>query len=510
MRQRVKELAAAVVFLILAYEVFIHCTYLFRNTERAARQNILGFYEEESDSLDVVCVGTSSVYRYWDPMHAWDLYGFISYDYSVSAMSRGTVLTAIKDLRRTQSPEVIVVDVRPFLNLNALSELDYPERNMLDSIDHGLTRLQGVKYLFDNSDISRQEAGAVYMELAQYHNNKTALAEALNWQLMDNRLNSDPDGEDFYKGFAIAAKHTYQSREAVQLSDETAEEISELYMDILEYGKEENLKLLFVLSPLAVSEQRSKIINKMALVAEEYGYGFIDGNRFCEEMDLDYTTDFYSSSHVNILGAEKWTKFVGDYLVQNYDLPDHRNDSRYDSWHTTYEAYQKEAQEAVNQTWEMIRNHDATIENEKEMRETDAFPKWFELANDENISILVCANACDYDGFSMENKELLRWFGIDEDNIGVDKKYYALYCDRTIHLQTTEDEAEGTIGGLEIPFTIQKSDQTRIVISEAEYDVEEGKIQLLAFDNNLNQTVDWVELTCLQEGEAGLRHLSYE
>ena len=507
MKQRIKELIATAIFLLLAFELFLHCTYLFRNTERVARQNILGLYCEENNSLDVVFVGPSSVYRYWSPMKAWDLYGFTSYDFSVSSMSRATILTAIKDLRRTQSPEVIVVDVRPLLNLNKVSELESSERNTLDSLDHSFIRLQGVKYLFDNSEISEREIGAEYMELAQYHNNKSALAEELNWQLIDNRLNSSPDGEGFYKGFAIAAKHTYQSKEAVQLTDGVAEEVSELYVDVLEYGKENNLTILFVASPLAVSEQQSEILNKMELVAEEYGYGFIDGNRFCDEMNLDFMTDFYNRSHVNILGAEKWTEFVGNYLVQNYDLPDHRNDSEYESWNVVYEAYKKESEEAASQTWEIIQNHDASLENEKIMRETDDFALWFKLANDENISLLVCADSCDKFEPSIENSEILKWLGFDESGMGIDKRYYALYCNRTIHFHTTEDELEGTIGGLEIPFVIQKEDETKVIIQEKEYGIAEGKIHLLAFDNSLNQTVDFVELDFSGKEDVKLKHL---
>lgn len=510
MQRKLKQILSAFIFLLLAFEIFVHCTYLFRNTDRAARQNILGLYYEENNSLDVVFVGPSSVYRYWDPMKAWDLFGFTSYDFSTSAMSRATILTAIKDLRRSQSPNVIVVDVRPLLNSGRITEIGYSERNPLDSFDYSFTRLQGIKYLFDNSDISAKEIGTEYMELAQYHNNKSALAEELNWQLIDNRLNDLPDGEGFYKGFAIAAKHTYQSQGAVHLTDTVAEEVSELYTDILEYGKKEKLALLFTASPQAISERQSSTINKMELLAKEYGYGFIDGSRLWKEMNLDFTTDFYNPSHVNILGAEKWTEYVGNYLIQNYHLPDHRADSAYHSWNMVYEQYKKEAEAAMNLTWELIDAHNAVLESEKAMRQITDFMTWFGLANNSNISLLVCKDSSIKSEVLNSDLIALKQLGIDERCMEDSNTYYALYCNGNILSNTSDVVFEGIIGELETSFLIQKDKGEKLILGEREWVIPQNKISLICFDNNLNQVVDFIELELVEKGNMQLKHLDYQ
>lgn len=509
MKQKLKQLVAALIFIILAFEVFIHCTYLFRNTNRMARQSLLGLYCEEDNSLDVVCVGASSIFTFWSPMQAWDSYGFTSYNFSTSAMSRATILTAIKTIRKSQSPELLIIEVRPFLSLEELTSIEYPERNVLDSIDYDFNRLNGVKYLFDNADLSKSEIMTEYMELAQYHNNKSALAQELNWELIDNRLNSSPDGNGYFKGFPISTSHAYQSKDKFKLSDEVSDEVSKLYMDVLQYCRKNDLEILLVATPwMIMDEDRSRLINKMKLIAEKYGYGFIDGNQYFDEMDLDIMTDFKDRSHVNILGAKKWTEFVGNYLVQNYNMPDHRNDNKYDSWNMVYKMYEKEEETAISQIWDVIQNHDTSLENEKKMRETDDYVKWFKLANDENISVLVGVNSYDDPAPSIENTEILKWFGINESCMGVGKKYYALYCNRMIHLQTTEDKLEGTIGGLEIPFLIRN--ENKITIQEKEYSMVEGKIHFLAFDNNLNQVVDFVELHVSAQGDLTVVHLDFD
>ncbi len=505
---RIKNFILFLAFVFLAGELFLHCTYLFRNTDRMARQNILGLYYEEDNSLDVVFVGASSIFSFWSPMQAWNSYGFTSYNFSTSAMSRATVLTAIKDVRRSQSPVLMVVEVRPYLNLEKLTSIEYPERNVLDSIDYNFNRLLGVKYLFDHSSLSNDAIMTEYIELAQYHNNKSALKEELNWQLADNRLNSNPDGEGRYKGFAISSQHSYQFEENVHISDMASEEVSELYVDLLKYCKENNIELLLVASPWTlISEERSRLLNKMKLTAEDYGYGFIDGNRFYDKMGLDFREDFKDRSHVNILGAQKWTEFLGDYLVHHYNLPDHRGDSGYDLWHAGYEAYAKEVADAEHKVREEIQDHDDSLNNEEIMRDTDEFATWFELANDDNISILVGVDSCSKFETSIENSEMLKWLGIDESCIGIGKQYYALYCNRTIHFSTMDDKFEGTIGGREIPFIVKKEDYPKCIIEENEFRLPENKIFLLAFDNNLNKAVDFVELDFKEAGDIKLDHM---
>ena len=76
-------------------------------------------------------------------------------------------------------------------------------------------------------------------------------------------------------------------------------------------------------------------------MVKERGYTVINFNtpEMYEELDIDWDHDFYNSKHVNYIGAEKYTSWLSEYIKENYDLEDHRGDSRYESWETAYEAY---------------------------------------------------------------------------------------------------------------------------------------------------------------------------
>lgn len=359
MKEKVKNLVSCAIFLVIVLIVFTHCTYLFRNTDRAARQNVLGFYREEKNSLDVVFVGSSHVYRYWSPMEAWNLYGMTSYSYSVSTMSPLGIIPAIRDIDKRQEPSLYVVDVRAFLNRGNPKKVEASEQNILDSLDLNVNRFLGVKYCVDKMDLTWDEALTAYIDIGQYHNNKEALANELNWQLMDNRLNSSVDKEGFYKGFAIAAKHNIQNREDSGLNDEVLSysEVPETYIDLLEYCTKKDIPLLLVSAPYTISHEKSMEVNAMAEIAEEYGFDFLDCNRYYDEIGIDFATDYYDTSHVNILGAKKYTAFVGQYLLDNYNISTHKDDLEYASWNEIYERYKVEETEAIETVKKLVKEN---------------------------------------------------------------------------------------------------------------------------------------------------------
>ena len=49
-------------------------------------------------------------------------------------------------------------------------------------------------------------------------------------------------------------------------------------------------------------------------------------------MEINYETDFRDESHLNYSGAKKATSYMGQYLMENYDLPDKRGTDN--SWNT--------------------------------------------------------------------------------------------------------------------------------------------------------------------------------
>ena len=78
---------------------------------------------------------------------------------------------------------------------------------------------------------------------------------------------------------------------------------------------------------------------------------------------MDFSKDFYNIRHVNLFGAEKYTAFLEKYIKENYDLPDHRTEEEYKTWHDEYARFAQEEAEHKVSVGNLINAAEQGIEN---------------------------------------------------------------------------------------------------------------------------------------------------
>lgn len=144
--------------------LFAHISYLFRNMT----PTFLMYGAEERNSIDFVMVGSSTVCRYFDPMHAWNTYGFASYDYSTHSIPAAVSVSAINELYKTQHPKVIAVETRLFVSSRWTNEISGGFRNFMDSIPFSANRMRAINYYAKLNDISFEDAASAYFDLLSY------------------------------------------------------------------------------------------------------------------------------------------------------------------------------------------------------------------------------------------------------------------------------------------------------------------------------------------------------
>ena len=71
-------------------------------------------------------------------------------------------------------------------------------------------------------------------------------------------------------------------------------------------------------------------------------------------MKMDFSTDFYNRDHVNILGAEKFTRFMGKYIATYYEIPDRRGDPDFADWEAGYGPWKERVLEQKERVQEAI------------------------------------------------------------------------------------------------------------------------------------------------------------
>ena len=92
---------AAIIGIIVSIIPF---SYLSRRRDDS-RENVTGFYAEDNNTLDMVYIGGSAAYVYWQPLRAFNEYGFTSYDLATSTITPEAIKYYIVEAEKTQNPE---------------------------------------------------------------------------------------------------------------------------------------------------------------------------------------------------------------------------------------------------------------------------------------------------------------------------------------------------------------------------------------------------------------------
>ena len=348
-RKGLGQLARAAGFLLLAGCLFLFFTYLFRN-DSTNRKSALAFHEEEKDTIDLVFIGASSVYRYWDPIEAYKQAGITSYSYSFQQMSSGVLLTAVKEVLKTQSPKAVAVDIRSFLRDRNDEGFSLGVRNYLDSLPFTPDRLRAVDYFRRGTGMSFADSSAGYLDLILYHNNYEALTSPSHWALADNRLGDVPVKFNYYKGYYLISKQRFVDDPTDILTHDRAplDPVSEdFYRDLLSWCSEHDVPLVMVATPFSLTEEECEKINTMAAIAKEYDIPFLNTNFAFRQIGLDFDTDFYNRSHTNASGAVKFTDYMCGLFTSLFDLPDHRGEPEAASYEALIESHDKLQAKAI-------------------------------------------------------------------------------------------------------------------------------------------------------------------
>lgn len=352
-----KNLVKAVSFVLLLSICVLHLAYLFRNTGWS-RYNITSFYEEPENSLDVVLIGGSNIFRCFNPLQAYDQEGFTSYDYAVE-FGIPLLTDAVKDIERSQDPKLVVVDPRYFISSCWSNAMSIGGENQLGSQDfHLLSRIEAAAEYKFLGEQGFHDTVSLFLDLPVYHDNREALQDRAHWLFCDdNRGDAGLSSYGSAKGYvlfeATYGHEPYSNDITLSLAGggklplESSSEA--LYRSFLSYCVKHNVNLLLVEVPFVFTEQDILESNSLKAIAGEYGIPFLDLPFLLERTGIDYETDFSDVSHVNILGADKYTSFLANYISEKYDLPNHRGDEAFSSWDAAWSSFKEEQAPQIEQ-----------------------------------------------------------------------------------------------------------------------------------------------------------------
>ncbi|MDR2163604.1 MAG: hypothetical protein LBO70_06675, partial [Clostridiales Family XIII bacterium] len=304
------------------------------------RGRISSFYRQPEDTIDVVFIGASSMYRGWSSMMAWHEYGITSYAYATSAQPAAACQFIIKDVLKTQSPKVFVLDLRSYRGNPEPTDryITGAIRKVTDNMPFSRNRIDAIDYMLDSIGIETGNRNLdYYFSFLLYHNRWTEGREAFDiGRDIYNKTQGTRIGDEIFGVYDFPVdKLSKPTDKAAPLP----EKIEENLTDLLNFLKESDTKATFLLLPCLVSENDRELFNTAESIIAKNGFSYLNLMDSTSEMGIDYKTDFYDKKHMNVYGMDKSTRFISEYLIREYGLSDHRGDPKYSLWDDAYEEY---------------------------------------------------------------------------------------------------------------------------------------------------------------------------
>lgn len=289
-------------------------------------------YETDDNLIDVVFMGSSHCYCGIYPAVLWEDAGIAAFDMSTSGQDRNSTYHMLAELLKTQSPKVVYVD---------LFELTYDRHDIVSNEYRNYLAMKTSKNSIKSVDDYFE--GDEYKQTRQNYYFRFPIVHTRYKELTKN------DFEDYGPGvFGRGAEYLWKVGDAYaddSLNDlrdgvELPENAKAWIDDLISLSEENGFTLEFIVIPFGRDSEKQKIINAGIAYANSKGIRCNDFNKDVDRIGLNYETDFIDNTHLNAYGAEKFTRYIEQTLLCDYNLKDFRGDDRYAFWEEDAKYYE--------------------------------------------------------------------------------------------------------------------------------------------------------------------------
>lgn len=316
-------------------------SYFFNNQNIANTLRFRGFELEEKDSLDVVIIGASDILRAYLPGEAYEEAGFTSYLMSYQALPITGWRPLVKKIIQTQKPQLILLEPHAIIN-DEESYATVHLRKVLDNMP-----LSGTKLKVINRVVPEEEKESYLLPLLKYHENWqnfSYCAEVLRQEIQNRRRGFTLLRGAMQSVNVAPAEGNYMDIRGDYTTKSLMADNAFYLQDFILYCQSQGINVLLIRAPHRTRQNDTayQYMNEAAIIAGDLGSGMANFEYYKEDMGLDYNKDFSDDEHVNVTGAEKFTRFMARYLVENgYVTPKDHGEKVNAQWAETVEATRK-------------------------------------------------------------------------------------------------------------------------------------------------------------------------
>ena len=265
-----------------------------------------GLLGEPADTIDVVIMGDSVSFTSFSPLQMWNEQGFTSYVCGTKKQLLPYSDTMLRRVTENQHPSIVVIEVNMVFTETSYTEV--------------LKRL-----------------GKNILPILEYHD-RWRMLKLSDFYALPQATWTDP-----MKGFQANKNVIPAENREHMLPMDAIEPISDInawfLQDMVDYCYSIGATPILVSTPTLTNWNMARH-NAISAWAEQAGVAYVDFNLKETGLQINWETETRDGGdHLNYDGSVKFSHIFATWITQNYDLPDHRADATYASWHEAYERY---------------------------------------------------------------------------------------------------------------------------------------------------------------------------
>ena len=299
------------------------------------------WYAHKNEGHQVLFVGDCEVYESFSPVTLFDEFGATSYIRGSAQQLMWQSYYLLREMLEVETPRAVVLSICSLRYAEPQSEAY--NRMTLDGM-----RLSKEKFEAVRASLMEGESElSYYVPLLRYHDRLFELTgEDARYLFVGPELT--------YNGYLMRTEVVPYTRlpSAPVLRDPAFGDKPVDYLDrIVALCHEKGIELILIKSPCLYPAWYQEWDDWLESYAEKNGVTYINAIPLMDQMGIDLSTDTYDGGiHLNVYGAEKYTRWLGAYLQDRGLVEDQRLDAvaaaRYTELRDRYEREKRTKAEA--------------------------------------------------------------------------------------------------------------------------------------------------------------------
>ena len=291
------------------------------------------YYREVKDH-DVIFVGDCEVYENFSPAVLWEEYGINSYIRGSAEQYIWQSYYLLEDTLRYETPKAVIFNIQS-LQFSE-SQREAYNRMSLEGMEWSPVKVKAIL-----ASMKPEEHFLDYVfPILRYHSRWSELAESD----VEYMFKTKPVSFNGYY-MRVDVRAAENVPEGKPLADYSFGENAWKYLDMMvELCEKEGIELILIKAPSLYPYWYPQWEEQVEAYAAEKNLPYINSLDIQEETGIDYTTDTYDGGlHMNLSGAEKLSRYMGRYLIDEAGIPDRRSEAELAGrWEEKLAAYEAE------------------------------------------------------------------------------------------------------------------------------------------------------------------------